>query len=907
MEKLLIINEKPSQYRLFSKALGGKDGEYDGYQYHLVHQFGHILELPVPEQTAKAEDKELVGKFTNVKNVPWNHNWFDFSKRVPKSSDVNSIISEIQDYINQGYIPVIASDIDESGEGDLLVRETLNYIGYNGKTYREYHDDETPASIRRALKHSALKVVTTDDPAYRIANARTNMDFMTQQLTRVATLRVLDSGYRLPIKTVKIGKKTKRVSQVVPMGRLKSVILRTIGDQEKKIKAYKPSVVYESRYKLGDLVLSRNDMPKFKTKDDWQAPDLPKQSRVKETGHKNGHTKPPKPYTLSDVCGQMAKFGMTQKSVLALFQKMYEAHILSYPRSEDRFVSPEQFEVAIKQLDTVLDLLELPKAAFTHRNPRPEFVKTGGSHGALRYGATLPTSMEQLVSEFGKNADNLWRVVSTRFVQMYLEDTEWIRYTYETIDTPKPFTGSVRVITKQGVIDPDEKEKPSKLPDLRNMAQLYAHPIKSTKPAKPTAEWLYNQLDKNEVGTGATRAHTVSEMCGKQNKTPINETKLLNLSPLGWTGYAMAQGTIVGSVDGTHYLHKLLKGVKKTGDYETAYADFDNVMAKDIDVIRKMDIDLENSGLEKHETFTGVWQGKDVTVNRIYSDYRFNDDEVQKLLDNETIEIEIKTKNGTRKVTGKLNNLTYNGNSYVGFDAIPVGYARGNWNGKQITFKASYMDYKCTDDDINKLLNGEDIAFETHKDGQTYKLTGHLAEQTFEKNGKSFKYVGIKAQFPLKPGHVRITWQGQEVTIKDSYRDHKFTQDELAKLSNDEVIPVEIHKDGNTYHLEGKLEHQTFTKDGKMYKYVGFNAQFPLKPGYTRGIWRGKTVTFKGSFKDHKFEPKEIEELLAGHDIEFEFTTKSGNKSTVHGKLENQTFDKDGKTIKYVGFKPEWK
>ena len=61
MEKLLIINEKPSQYQAFSKALGGVDGEFDGYQYHLMHLFGHILGLPVPEKL-KEVLKQLHGK-----------------------------------------------------------------------------------------------------------------------------------------------------------------------------------------------------------------------------------------------------------------------------------------------------------------------------------------------------------------------------------------------------------------------------------------------------------------------------------------------------------------------------------------------------------------------------------------------------------------------------------------------------------------------------------------------------------------------------------------------------------------------------------------------------------------------------------------------------------------------------
>lgn len=902
MEKLLIINEKPSQYQAFSKALGGVDGEFDGYQYHLMHLFGHILGLPVPEMTAKNNAKQLVGSFSNTENTPWHYQWFDFSKRALKDKNFASIIQDVQDYLNQGYIPVIASDIDDSGEGDLLVREVLNYVGYTGKTYREYHDDETEISVRNALRQKALKVVTLEDPAYRKSNARTNMDYLTQQLTRVATKRVVDAGYTLPVKTVKVGRKNKRVMNVVPMGRLKSVILREIGDQEKRIKAYKPSSVFESRYKLGDLVLSAKDMPQFKTKAEWKHDDLPNESTVKEVGQKKGRTLPPKAYSLSQVAGEMAKYGMKGKQVIDLFQKMYEAHYLSYPRSEDNFISPEQFVKATNQLDNVLDLLGLPRAAFTHREPRPQYVHTGSSHGALRYGAVLPNSMQELVDKFGKHADDLWRVVSERFVQMYLEDTEWIKYTYETVDTPKPFTGSVRVVTKQGVIDPDEKEKPSSLPDLRNKAQLYAHELKSTRPQKTTAKWLYKQLEKDGVGTGATRVQTTAAMCGAKNNAPINESRELTLSPLGWVGYRFALITKIGSVEGTKYLAGLIDGVAKGGSYDDAYSEFDNVMAQDVQSLKEGAVELDDTGLEKKEYIEGVWNGQNVRVNRTFAGHRFTDDEVTKLLNGEEIEIEANGKNGPMQLVGKLANLEYNGNPYVGFDARRAGYATGTWNGKTVTIKASYMDHKFTQDELNALFAGQEIQIETHQDDKTYNLTGKLEEQVFNNNGKDIRFVGFKAHFPLKPGHVRVHWQGRDVVIKGSYMDHKFTDDELTKLSNGETINIETHKDDKTYKLEGKLEDQTFTQNGKTYKFVGFKAYFPLKPGYTRGVWRGHDVTFKGSFGDHKFTQAELDELLAGHNIEFAFTTKSGKQMTVHGKLANKTYEGHS----FVGFEPEF-
>lgn len=799
-------------------------GEYDGYSFRIVHLYGHILGLPVPEKTAKAAAASLVGKFSNIQNTPWHHEWFDFSKRQLNDSSFASVIDNIRNYLRQGYIPVIASDIDESGEGDLLVREVLNYIGYSGKTYREYHVDEAPASIKKSMKQANLKVVGLDDPKYRIADARSNMDFMTQQLTRVATIRMRDAGYELPKKKAKIKGKTAMVSQVVPVGRLKSVIIRTIGDQEKAIKAYKPSTVYESRYKLGDLLLTNKDMPRYKTKEEWKPGNLPKESAVKEVKQTPGRTLPPKAYVLSQVAGEMSKHGVSSAKTLKLFQAMYEACYLSYPRTEDDFVSPEQFKEATAQLDDVLRLLELPSAPFTHRQPRHGYVKEGASHGALRWGSKLPESMAFLTQKFGPKADVLWKIVATRFVQMYLEDTKWIRYTYQTTDTPVPFEGTVKVITSLGAIDPSETEKTSSVPDLRNKATLMAYPIKSVKPTKPTPAWLYTQLKKDKVGTGATRVSTVSQLSGKNNETAINEGKILTLSPLGWAGYYVARQTQIGSVEGTQKLQELLKAVEKGGDTEAAYTTFDGIMAQDVEAIKEMDLNAMETDLQKKEYAEGNWNGEDVRFNRSFGGYRFSDDEVERLLNGESFEITGKSKSGNdMKMIVKLAHLTYNG----------------------------------------------------------------------------YGYVGIKAQ---RAGYHTISWHGQNVTIKGSYMDHIFTDEEVEQLANGETIKIETHKDGKTYNLEGKLEEQAFTKDGKTIHYVGFKAQFPLKPGYNRGVWRGKEITFKGEFMGHKFTPAEIENLLADHEIEFEGTSKKGKTMTVHGKLAN----KEWEGHKFVGFEPDF-
>ena len=140
MEKLLIIAEKLSAAENFSKALGGSSGTFEGDTYVIVNLFGHILAHETPEKVAYPDKAQVVGPFNHIENLPWDYRWFDFDKRVvppQKRSGALPIIQSIKEYIREGYIPVIACDLDAMGEGDLLAQEVLTYIGYKGKVYRE--------------------------------------------------------------------------------------------------------------------------------------------------------------------------------------------------------------------------------------------------------------------------------------------------------------------------------------------------------------------------------------------------------------------------------------------------------------------------------------------------------------------------------------------------------------------------------------------------------------------------------------------------------------------------------------------------------------------------------------------------------------------------------------------------
>lgn len=819
MEKLLIIAEKPSAAHNFQEALGGISGTFDGDEYVIVNLVGHILTHETPEKVAYPNHVQTVGPFSNIENLPWKHTYFDFDKKViaPRTKDTaNRVISDIKGYIKNGFIPVIASDVDAMGEGDLLVQEVLTYIGYKGKVYREYHVDETPKSILKSLREK--KDVTTRNDGLMAATTRMVLDFLTQQLVRVSTVSIQEQGYRLP--------------RPVPVGRLQSTIIHFVGDQIEAVKNYKPSSVWESRYNLDDvLCLTNPDAPQFPTKEEWKPDGLPLDSAVKEVRVTPGRTAPPKALSLTALSKLMSGKGISAKRTMELVQAMYDHSVMTYPRTEDNFITPEQFQEMLPMVDSIIQLMGMSPDVFTHRIPRKTHVKEGGSHGALRPGVKLPNSLDELDSKYGKGAAAVYKVVAERFLMMFLEDTEWVKHEYETVDTPVPFKGSIRIITKKGVTDPDEDtaDVATKLPDLNHRAKLYAHEVKSTAPKKPTESWLLGQLIKFNVGTAATQTPTVGRMIGKDFNAPLVYGKKasdpLSLSPIGAIGYQVAKVISLGTPECTrNYEEKIKQVVKNELTQEQVFLEFTDVMRSDIDIIKGLSFDLDGLGFQKaSKKIEGVWNGVSVRIPDSCNGYTFTSDELQTLFQGGSVSFTGKDYNGNPLTTSvMLGYCSYNGKQYVGFR--DANYCYGHWNGQEIKFKRSFMGYAFTDSECEALLSGAAITFMgTRASGETMELTGSLAKQKTE---SGVEYVGIKAEFPLREGYVRGVFKKQPVTIKGSWSDHVFTSEELDALFAGKTITIPFtKKDGSTSNANGKLEWQMY--QGK--RFLGFKADFGKK------------------------------------------------------------------------------
>lgn len=235
--KYIILTEKPSAMKNFVKALGGKTGTFNGDTFQIEALRGHVMTLPNKVSALVAPALKERYDSWDPAHIPWDVSDINWAKtpiqtknpRTGKVESTKGLISSLKNAAADADAIVIATDTDPSGEGELLAWEAINAIGWRKKVYRENHADESEAGIKKALSNLRDVSVQSQDGDYVKAEGRNYWDYLSMQLTRIATTSARNAGYAV----------------VARQGRLKSVIVYHIFEQLNAIKNYKKKPYYE--------------------------------------------------------------------------------------------------------------------------------------------------------------------------------------------------------------------------------------------------------------------------------------------------------------------------------------------------------------------------------------------------------------------------------------------------------------------------------------------------------------------------------------------------------------------------------------------------------------------------------------------------------------------------------------
>ncbi|MDH2390103.1 DNA topoisomerase [Streptomyces sp. HNM0663] len=729
----IVVAEKPSAARNMASALGGAKGSYKGTVYEVASLRGHLYEFAQPHAMVDPSLADAYQKW-DLSNLPWDPDDLTW-KREPQKN-VADVIKTLRSALGRGDEIVIATDLDPSGEGDLLFWEAINELGFHGKQFsRMEFTDESKASIQKAFEQRRPVKSMQDEGDYRKAMYRSQWDFLSMQFTRIATAMGRQSGQDL----------------VLRQGRLKSAMVSLVGDQQKDYDTYVKKPFFQNRFRdENDVMYTNPDEPRFDQK--GQVPQSYGPSAVVLDSKADKKTAPPKLLDLASLSSMLVGKGVKANLTLSTYQKMYEDQVVSYPRTEDKTITPEQFKDLVPLVDKIAAVVGVDARLLTHRRPRPTHVKPQGAHGANRPGPKVPSSLDEVERKYGKAGRLIYELLAKSYLAMLAED-----YLYEQqkghVEKYPDFVGIANVPKSPGwraVFDPDAGDGPAEDDGkesgkgLGRNAEPFIFEGANKRPEHPTMKWLMKQLEKRDVGTGATRTSTYSEVTNDRAKYPLltEKGRKLRLAQAGEMSWRLLPGTRIGDLGLTEKVYADMRDIaagRATAEERLAVvADW---VREDIATMARNAASMRAElGLKERVDAAraeGVWQvapggPKKVTFKKVWSGHTFSDDEVAKLLAGETISFEARSTEGKPfTATGALGVGDFKGRKFVGFQ-LEVPDRPTKWSGRTFTpaeVTALLAGQSLEIDDFVSARTGKTFGCRVSWDAKAKKITSDLGSE----------------------------------------------------------------------------------------------------------------------------------------------------------------------------------
>lgn len=700
-----ILTEKPSAARNLAAALGGMSGRFNGEEFVIAHARGHLYEFVDPHRMVAADAAERYQKW-DLANLPWEPS--DFSWQLEAIKDAESVAREVKQTLGRCDELVIATDVDPTGEGGMIAVNAFRELRLRPATWsRMYFTDEAATSLQQAFT-SRRRIPSLDDfDEYRKAVYRSKFDFLSMQWTRCATVLARATG-----------------RDVVPrQGRLKSAMVTLVGDQLRLHLEYVKRPFFQNRFRDENGVLYANvDEPRFDEK--AQVPQQYSASDVVADSSTTKRTGPPKLLDLASLSALLVNKGIKAKTVLETYQRMYEARVVSYPRTEDKTITPEQFNELTPLVDQIAQLVDVDPALLTHRQPRSSHVKAEGAHGANRPGPVVPATLDEVEQRFGAPGRLIYETLAKNFLAMIAEDYIYEQQKGHLRDYPE-FTGIANVPRSAGwkaVFDPDAgEEQPDKDPaderaesdtvkGLGTTAEPFIFEGANKRPEHPSMRWLMKQLEKRDVGTGATRTSTYSEVTSTSTKHPllIEKGRKLTLAPAGVVSWRLLPGTRIGDLTLTERVYADMRDIASgSATAEERLAVVADWVREDIATMTRNAAALgrkEGGPSTAREKVTGTWRDREVTFSREWGGHRFTDVQVRRLLAGEEIEFQARSQDGkVYDVYGSLGDQEHKGRAYVGF--VKQGFGRRGADGEAMPPR-QWCSHVFTDAEVQRLATG---------------------------------------------------------------------------------------------------------------------------------------------------------------------------------------------------------
>ena len=512
--------------------------------------YGHIMMTAMPE--AYGKEYADFSKYPIIPSVwkkhpaPSTKEQFEYIRSVLKKADV---------VVNGG---------DPDREGQLLIDEILEYVGYKGEVWRILINAKDSNSMKRAFE--GMEPNEKYRPLYHAGMARERADWLVGiNLSRAYTLSARKDGK----------------GSVWRVGRVKIPTLALVVNREKEIQDFHSVEYYEldGKFSKGGIPFTATFKPTEEAPTDSEGRIIERQylekikdevknkpAKVTLSEKKSQTESAPLPYSLDTLQVEANKrYGMSPSNVLAKVQSLYEKKYVSYPRSDCNYIPTSQQVDGSRILQSLVEYgISAAGGADSTMKGRCFNDSKVSAHHAIIPTGVVPKSLDEWEQK-------VYDMIAIRYIIQFYPSCKYDAIRYEIESQGHVFAGSGKAVSSPGwrsvVKSEDKEDEVKEVPNLV-VGDVFSIPIyiieeKKTTPPKRFTEgsllaamtniWRFVSPDNPNreklkeckgIGTPATRDSIISDLLattsGKSHILPCIQKRGKELVPTDF-GIAMIE------------------------------------------------------------------------------------------------------------------------------------------------------------------------------------------------------------------------------------------------------------------------------------------------------------------------------------------------------------------------------
>lgn len=309
----LVIAEKPSVAQAIAHVLGAtarKDGYAEGGGWLVSWCVGHLVGLAPADAY---NEKYAKWAYDDLPIVPecWQY---------AADQDKEKQLAVLRALMGREDVDAIVCATDAGREGQLIFQLVYNYCGCQKPTLRLWISSMEETAIKDGF--ASLKDGAAYESLYLSALCRSQADW----LIGINATRLFSVLY----------------GATLNVGRVQSPTLALLVNREKEIAAFKKAKFYTVQLTAGALTAESNRLAHKKAAEDLRAACGGKTATVEAVERKERAELPPKLYDLTTLQRDANRlYGYTAQQTLDYTQALYEKKLVTYPRTDSRYLTED--------------------------------------------------------------------------------------------------------------------------------------------------------------------------------------------------------------------------------------------------------------------------------------------------------------------------------------------------------------------------------------------------------------------------------------------------------------------------------------------------------------------------------------------------------------------------------------